>query len=269
MSNALLKPQEAPSPAEQEPLEQAPSLKKREQLVKVARAGLRTLVSVVPSLVGAGLWGAVKGAVIFGMVGVLVSVGYLLLPRWMGTPPTPLWLDILSGVLPPVALSLAGGYALMLQAVTSRLAHETQERGLVGYLYAIIKPVAVQAAHRLRGSGTLSRAELTRVIDDSLAERLREAASASDQEPPSRTAKLERFLMEHSRRVLGLVALRAALSAPDVPTAVKNLETLGIDRLEFALAETLEDLFFFQMILSLGAGVLVAAVPSLIMFLLR
>jgi type II secretory pathway component PulM len=259
MSTALLKTQEAPSP----------ELSKREQLVKVARAGLRTLVGVVPSLVGAGLWGAVKGAVIFGSVGALVAVGYWVLPRWMGSAPTPLWLDILSGVLPPVALSLAGCYALMLQAVTSKLAQQTQERGLMGYLYAIIKPVAVQAARRLRGSGTLSRAELTRVIDASLAERLREAASASDAEPDSRSEKLERFLMEHSRRVLGLVALRTALSAPDVPGAVKNLETLGIDRLEQALAETLEDLFFFQMVLSLGAGVLVAAIPPLLMWLLH
>jgi hypothetical protein len=258
MSTALVKTEVAPSP----------SLAKREQLVRVARAGLKTLVGVVPSLVGAGLWGAVKGAVIFGTVGVLVAVGYLLLPRWMEGTEVPLWLSILSGVLPPVALSLAGGYALMLQSVTSKLAHQTQERGLVGYLYAIIKPVAVQAARRMKGSGNLSRAELTRVIDSSLAERLQEAASASDAEPASRTERLERFLMEHSRRVLGLVALRAALSSPDVPTAVKNLETLGIDRLEMALAETLEDLFFFQMVLSLGAGVLVAAVPPLLMLYL-
>jgi len=258
MSTALLKTEETPSP----------SLSKREQLVRIARSGLRTLVGVVPSLVGAGLWGAVKGAVIFGAAGVVVAGGYLLLPRWLDGAPVPLWLSILSGVLPPVALALAGGYALMLQAVTSKLSQQTQERGLVGYLYAIIKPVALQAARRLRGSGTLSRAELTRVIDSSLAERLREAASASDREPASRTERLERFLMEHSRRVLGLIALREALSAPDVPTAVKNLETLGIDRLELALAETLEDLFFFQMILSLGAGMLVAAVPPLLMLLL-
>lgn len=258
MSTALAKTEETSSP----------SLSKREQLVKVARAGLKTLVGVVPSLVGAGLWGAVKGAVIFGTVGVAVAVGYLLLPRWLQGVEIPLWLSILSGVLPPVALGLAGGYALMLQSVTAKLAQQTQERGLVGYLYAIIKPVAMQAARRLRGTGTVSRADLTRVIDASLAERLREAASASDQEPASRAERLERFLMEHSRRVLGLVALRTALTAPDVPTAVKNLETLGIDRLAEALAETLEDLFFFQMIVSLGAGVLVAAIPPLLILFL-
>jgi hypothetical protein len=157
----------------------------------------------------------------------------------------------------------------MLQGATSRLAHEAQERGLVGYLYAIIKPVVMQVGRRLKGSGTLSRADLTHAIERSMAERLREAASASDQEPPSRTERLERFLMEHSRRVLGLVAVRAALTAPDVPTAVRNLEELGIDRLEEALAETLEDLFFFQVMLALGAGLLVAAVPPLLMLLLR
>ena len=247
--------------------QQVPS--KRQQLVKVARAGMRILVGVVPSIVGAGLWGAVKGAVIFGFAGMLVAAGYLVLPRWLGAAPNPLWLDILSGVLPPVALSLAGGYALMLQGATSRLAHEAEERGLVGYLYAIIKPAVVQVARRLKGSGTLSRSELTRAIERSMAERLEEAGTASDQEPPSRTERLERFLMEHSRRVLGLLALREALRAPDVPTAVRNLEELGIDRLEIALAETLEDLFSFQMILALGAGVAVAAVPPLLMLLLR
>lgn len=258
MSTALAKTEETPSPL----------LSKREQLVKVARAGLKTLVGVVPSVVGAGLWGAVKGAVIFGMVGTAVAVGYLLLPHWMERAEIPLWLSILSGVLPPVALGLAGGYTLMLQGATSKLAQQAQERGLVGYLYAILKPVAAQAARRLRGSGTLSRADLTRVIDASLAERLREAASASDREPASRTERLERFLMEHSRRVLGMVALRAVVTAPDVPTAVKNLETLGIDRLEQALADTLEDLFFFQMLVSLGAGVLAAAIPPLLLLFL-
>jgi hypothetical protein len=258
MSTALAKTEETVSP----------SLSKREQLVKVARAGLKTLVGVVPSVVGAGLWGAVKGAVIFGMVGVAVAVGYLLMPLWMKGVEIPLWLRILSGVLPPVALGLAGGYALMLQAATSKLAQQTQERGLVGYLYAILKPVTVQAARRLRGTGTMSRADLSRAIDASLAERLQEAAAASDQEPPSRTERLERFLMEHSRRVLGMVALRSVVTAPDVPTAVKNLETLGIDRLEQSLADTLEDLFFFQMIVSLGAGVLAAALPPLLLLFL-
>jgi hypothetical protein len=257
MSSALVQVQE----------EQLPS--KRQQLAQVVRAGLRSMIGVVPSVVKAGLWGAVKGAVIFGVAGVVVAVGYLLLPRWLGAAETPLWLDILSGVLPPVALSLAGGYVLMLQGATSRLAEEAQERGLVGYLYAIIKPVVVKAAHRLKGSGALSRAELTKAIERSLAERLQEAASASDQEPPSRTEKLERFLMEHSRRVLGLLAVREAMKAPDVPTAVRNLEELGMARLEIALAETLEDLFFFQMILGLGAGLLVAAVPPVLMLLLR
>ena len=48
--------------------------------------------------------------------------------------------------------------------MTTRLAREVQERGLVNYIYAIIKPVALRVAQRLRGSTTLSRAELTDAI---------------------------------------------------------------------------------------------------------
>lgn len=258
MSSALAEIQEAETPSKQQ-----------QQLMAVARSGLKVLVKVVPSLVGAGLWGAIKGAVIFGTTGLAVGVGYLLLPQYLGTPATPIWLKILSGVLPPVALSVAGGYILMLQGVTARLAREVQERGLVGYLYAIIKPTVVQVAHRLRGSSTLSRTELTHAIERSLNERVSEAALASDREPASRTERLERFLMMQSRRVLCLVAVRTALSAPDAPTAVKELETLGIDRLENALAETLEDLFNFHMLIGLVVGLLVAALPPLLMVLLR
>ncbi|MCY1035353.1 hypothetical protein OV207_28160 [Corallococcus sp. BB11-1] len=64
-------------------------------------------------------------------------------------------------------------------------------------------------------------------------------------------------------------ALRAVLTAPDVPSAVRELETLAIDRLEGALVATLEDLFFVQKMLALGAGVLVAAVPTFILLALR
>lgn len=81
--------------------------------------------------------------------------------------------------------------------------------------------------------------------------------------------RMEGFLMEHSRRVLGLLALRAALTAPDASSAVRNVEDVGIERLELALADTLEDLFFIQMLLALTAGVLVAAAPAVIRLLLQ
>ncbi|WP_244237256.1 hypothetical protein [Corallococcus llansteffanensis] len=70
--------------------------------------------------------------------------------------------------------------------------------------------------------------------------------------------------MEQSHRVLGLIALRAVLTAPDMPTAVRELETLAIDRLEGALV----DMFFIQKVLALRAGVLVAAVPTFILLAL-
>ncbi len=244
MSSPALKTQEAA---------ELPS--KRQQLLQVARSGLKLLIGVVPSLVGAGLKGALKGVLIFGLFGLVLALVLPWMPELLGTSPTPLWLDLLNGVL-------------MLQGVSARLAEEVQKRGLMGYLYAILKPVTLRVAHRLRGSGTLSRAELSRAIEQSLAERMREV-SEEEGAPPSRSERLEGFLMEHSRRVLGMVALRTAFSAPDVPTAVQNLETLGVERLESMVAEVLEELFFFQMMLVLGAGLLVAALPTLLLLLLR
>jgi len=241
---------------------------KRQQLLQVARSGVKLLIGVVPSLVGAGLKGALKGVLIFGLFGLALALVFPWMPRLFGSPPTPLWLDLLNGVLMPLALAVSGGYVLMLQGASARLAEEVQKRGLVSYLYAILKPVTLRAARRLRGAGTLSRAELTHAIEQSLAERMREV-SEDEGAPPSRSEKLEGFLMEHSRRVLGMVALRTAFSAPDVPTAVRDLESLGVERLESMLAETLEELFFFQMVLALGAGLLVAAVPTLLLLLLH
>jgi hypothetical protein len=247
----------------------APVPSKREQLLALTRSGLRLFVSMVPSLVGAGLLGAIKGLVVFGLTGLVAGALFVLLPRFLGLPPAPLWLEILGFLLPPLALSLSGGYILMVQRVTERLAHEAQERGMVRYLYAVIKPVLVQVGRRLQGKGTLSRAELSRAIESSVAERMHEVADPSDKALPSLGERMERFLMEHSRRVLGLLALRAAVTAPDASTAVRNVEEVGIDRLEMALAETLEDLFFVQMLLALMAGILVAAAPAVIRLLLQ
>jgi hypothetical protein len=246
----------------------APLPSKREQLLALTRSGLRLFVSVVPSLVGAGLLGAIKGLVVFGLMGLLAGALFVLLPRFLGLPQAPLWLEILGFLLPPLALSLSGGYILMVQRVTERLAHEVQERGLVRYLYAVIKPVLVQVGRRVQGKGTLSRAELSRAIEASVTERMQEVADPSDQAPPTLGKRMESFLMEHSRRVLGLLALRAALTAPDKSSAVHNVEDVGIERLEMALADTLEDLFFIQMLLALLAGLLVAGAPAVIRLLL-
>lgn len=220
-------------------------------------------------LMGVGLWGALKGGALFGLVGLAVGAATYALPRWMGVPPAPTWLVILSAVLPPLALSVAGGYAFMLQAVSGRLADEARERGVVARVYAVLKPVTVQVARRLQGSGSLSREELSRVVNESMSEHLRQAEQARGEAPSSRMAEVERFLMEQSRRVLGVLALRAVVSAADTATAVRNLETLGIERVEMTLVETLEDLFFLQVLLAFGAGVLVAATPALLMVWLR
>jgi hypothetical protein len=241
---------------------------KRQQLLQGARSGFRLLREVVPPLVGAGLRGALLGGVLFGVGGLALAVALPWGLPLLGAGPTPLWLNLLNGVLIPLVLAIAGGYALMLQGVSGRLAEEVQKRGLVGYLYAILKPVTRQVAQRLKGTGTLSRAELTRVIKQSLDERMREMAE-EEGESPSHAKRLEGFLMEQSRRVLLMVALRTALSAPDVPTAVRDLETLGLERVESILAEVVEDLFFFQMMLALAAGLLVSALPTVLLLLLR
>ncbi|MCY1039698.1 hypothetical protein OV208_00080 [Corallococcus sp. bb12-1] len=247
--------------------DEATPVRQRERMAGMARAGLRMLVSVVPSLVGSGFWGALKGFFLFGSFGLVMAGVFVLVPRLSGAAPTPLWLEVLSFVLTPLALALSGGYVLMVHGVSARLAREVQERGLMRYAYAVIKPATLQAAQRLRGTGTLNRKELTRAIEQSVAERLKEVPG-EHAGPPSRTEQVERFLMEQSRRVLGLIALRAVVTSPDVPSAVRELETLAIDRLEGALVETLEDMFFVQQLLALGAGVLVAAVPTFILLAL-
>jgi len=232
------------------------------------RGGLGVFVSLVPRLLGAGAWGALKGAISFGAFGLLMALAFALSPRVTGGAPIPTGLLALSFVLTPLALALSGGYVLMLQGVGERLAREVQERRLMGYAYAILKPSALMVARRLRGREGLGRAELLQSIEESVAERMRDLAPERDA-APSRLEWLEEFLMEQSRRVLGLIALRSVLTAPDVPSAIHALESLAIDRLETALVETLEDLFFLQRLVALGLGVLVAAVPTLVLLFTR
>lgn len=237
-----------------------------EQAASLARSGLRLLAGVVPSLLKAGVLGALKGVFLFGALGVGVGAAYVYAPSMLGLPAASGWLTALGMLLPPLALALAGGYALMVRGFTGRLAEEAQELGLVRYLYAIIKPALAQVSRRVSGKVNLSRAELKSAIKQSVAEQVRDAMEARAEGPRSFLKQVEGFLAENSRRVLGLVAVKAVLTAPDQATAMKNLEEVGIERVELVLSETLEDLFFFQMLLALGAGVLVSAVPALLMW---
>lgn len=253
MSLAALKPRDVTPP--------------RESTGSIVRSGLRSLVALVPALLGSGVKGALKGFFLFGCFGLALAGVFALAPRWTGAAPTPPWLNYLSFVLTPLALAVAGGYVWMLHGVSSRLASEVRARGLMGYAYAILKPATLQVARRLRGAGTPGRAELTRAIEQSVAEHMREPEEARES-AASRAGWLEGFLMDQSRRVLGLIALRAVLTSSDMPSAVRELELLALDRLEGVLEETLEDLFFLQMVLALGAGLLVAALPTLLLLFL-
>lgn len=249
-------------------LAEAPLKSSRQVMKGVARASWKMLVGVVPSLVGSGLWGAVKGFFLFGTLGLALAGAFLLVPRLLDLPPTPGWLEALALGLTPFALALGGGYALMLHGIGSRLAEEARERGWMGNAYAVLKPAALHVARRLGSTGPLGRQELIQAIESSVAARLREPPE-EDTGPPSRTEQLERFLMEQSRRVLTAVALRTVLTAPDTETAVRELETLAVDRLEVSLVERLEDLFFVQQVLALVVGLLVAAIPAFILLFSR
>jgi hypothetical protein len=263
MSHATLKQ----APREQAPAE-APPVAPPPSMASMVRAGLRSLVGMVPALLGSGVLGALKGFFLFGFVGLGLAGAFWWAPHWTGAAPTPGWLEALSFVITPLALAVAGGYVWMLHGVSSRLAGEVRKRGLMGYAYAVLKPAMLKVARGLRGGGTPSREELTRAIEQSVAERLRESQQEAPDAPASRIEGVERFLMEQSRRVLGLIAVRAVLTAPDMASAVHELEAMALDRLEGVLEETLEDLFLLQMVLAFGAGLLVAAVPTFLLLFL-
>ncbi|GEN06743.1 hypothetical protein SAMN05443572_104626 [Myxococcus fulvus] len=264
---------EAPSNelvAVQAPLGDAPTAAAPEgpsrSVAAVARSSLWPVLSVTFSLLGSGLWGALKGLFIFGCVGLALALAFVLAPLWLGSTRGPPWLDLLCLVLTPLSLALAGGYAMMLHGGASRLGEEAEKRGWLGYLYAVIKPAAQQLAGRLRSKGPLSRKELLRAVKQSVAERAGGPSSPST--VASRLGGLERFLMEQSYRVLGAIAVRAVVASPDGATAVRELESLAIERLQVALVERLEDLFLVQQILALGVGLLVGAIPLFILLLL-
>ncbi|WP_426744615.1 hypothetical protein VZQ01_23570 [Myxococcus faecalis] len=238
----------------------------RRSAVSAALSNLWPVLRVTFSLLGSGLWGALKGFFIFGCVGLALALAFVLAPLWLGSARGPPWLDMLSLVLMPLSLAVTGGYAMMLRGGASRLGAEAEKRGWLGYLYAVIKPAARQLAGRLRSKGTLSRKELLRAVKESVAERASEPSAPST--VASRLGGLERFFMEQSYRVLGAIAVRAVVASPDSATAVRELESLAIERLQVALVERLEDLFLVQQVLALGVGLLVGAIPLFILLLL-
>ncbi|WP_408888893.1 hypothetical protein ACJ2CR_31655 [Myxococcus faecalis] len=238
----------------------------RRSAVSAALSNLWPVLRVTFSLLGSGLWGALKGFFIFGCVGLALALAFVLAPLWLGSARGPPWLDMLSLVLMPLSLAVTGGYAMMLRGGASRLGEEAEKRGWLGYLYAVIKPAARQLAGRLRSKGTLSRKELLRAVKESVAERASGPSAPST--VASRLGGLERFFMEQSYRVLGAIAVRAVVASPDGATAVRELESLAIERLQVALVERLEDLFLVQQVLALGVGLLVGAIPLFILLLL-
>ncbi|MCP3059168.1 hypothetical protein LXT21_10330 [Myxococcus sp. K38C18041901] len=238
----------------------------RRSVATVARSNLWPVLRLTFSLLGSGLWGALKGFFIFGCAGLALALAFVLAPLWLGSTRGPPWLDMLSLLLMPLSLAVTGGYAMMLHGGASRLGEEAEKRGWLGYLYAVIKPAAQQLAGRLRNKGSLSRKELLRAVKESVAERAGGPSSPST--AASRLGGLERFFMEQSYRVLGAIAVRAVVASPDGATAVRELESLAIERLQVALVERLEDLFLVQQILALGVGLLVAAIPLFILLML-
>jgi hypothetical protein len=67
-----------------------------------------------------------------------------------------------------------------------------------------------------------------------------------------------------SRRILCLAALRGVVTAGEPRLAARELETLGVERVQHTLVETIEDLFSTQVCLAAVAALLASVAPAAI-----
>lgn len=217
-----------------------------DQLVEIGRSALRAIMDVMPQAVWRGFKRGFGGFFLLGFAGLAIT-GAVALANGLGLVSLPTWLVLVQLGWVPLVLALAGAYVGGVDGFLSALSEEVEQRGLAIWLFALVKPVCTRVVRRLASSPSNDMAaELRQAIDSHLSESEVERARTVGE-------RLERFLAMRSRRILCLAALRGPRH---------ELESLGVERVQHMLVETIEDLFSMQACLAAVAALLASVAPA-------
>ncbi|MFT3711764.1 MAG: hypothetical protein QM817_29345 [Archangium sp.] len=231
------------------------------KLQTLALQGGRAFLSTAPKLVGGAFFGIIGGVFTGAFVGALLAGASLLL--WRGST-LPAWMNA-SLALTPVVLALAGGYVGFVRGVLSALAKQVVEKKLIAWVYAQVKPAAVNALAKVGSSDAVKLAAAVR--DEIGAVFAKEEAEAP--KPESFADKVAHFITLRSRRMLALSVVSHLARARTGAEAAEEIEKLGIEKLELIVVSSLEDLFSMKLNLVSGAALLVCIAPQLVWWLTK
>lgn len=232
-----------------------------EKLQAFAKQGGRALLQTLPKVALGAIKGAFGGALLLTAIGGALAFASSLI--WPAD--VPRWVVVATAVLCPLVLGLAGLYTGAVRGLLKALAAQLVEKKLLAYVYAQVKPAAVSAAKRVT-AGASAQAVAAQVKVE--LEKQLDAADAG--EPPGSFAdRVARFLTLRSRKLLALSLISHVARAKSGAEAVQEVETLGLQKLEKIVVETLEDLFSMKLTLVSAAALVVCAAPQAIWWLTR
>ena len=238
----------------------------RTELMELGRAGFRALLAIVPRVVWSGFVSSVRGFFAFGFTG-LALVGVLLLFSFAFSFELPTWLWVVHIICSPLIFGIAGAYIGALRGLLRRLATEIAERGLMTYLYAIVRPTILGIAAKLQHrTGRLTRHELIQELRSGVRARLERIVDEQGN-PPGWIDRVQRWVGFRLQLVLTLAAL-PALRSPERSEVVEDLESMTLDRLESGVAGSLLGLFDSQVVLATALALLLSSLPVAIYALL-
>ena len=231
-----------------------------EKLQSLAAQGSRAFLSSVPRIALGGLKGGFIGLFAAVSLGFLLALGSALL--WRGNSELPGWLTASLFVM-PVVLGLAGLFIGAVQGLLAALAGQLQQKKLVAYLYAQVKPAIVTALKKSTGAspGQLAaevQAQLGSLGEDPAAEK-----------PSGFGDRLAHWVTMRSRRVLAMSVVAHVARARNGREAAADLEKLGVAKLEDIVLGTLEDLFSVKLTLVAAGALVLSLAPQAVWWLMR
>ena len=208
----------------------------------------------------AALFGALWGSLLFGAVGVVLSIGLDLLFAQSTHPPEGAGLRLLLGAVPPVALFLAGAFIVALRQGVAQLVELFVKHEITGRLYARVRPAVHATALKLKSaSGPLTNRSAVRSVRAAIEERRNAEAPAS--------RKRERLLRTAIAQAEGSLAALLLLDDGKLPPRdqlVEHVESVGVERFEALVAELFERIYTAQLTMALLVAVTACALPYLI-----
>ncbi len=180
-------------------------------------------------------------------------------------------------VLVPFVFLFAGAYVGAFRGFFAALVDTLRERAFAQYLYVAAKPMALGAVSRLEGKASASKRDLARALyaegQSMFAASNARASQVGDSLRKSgsrvRFGIFRRLQQRVSASIFSRVLTVALLPAGDPTRAelVNYYETLGVERLDEALAESVYGLFAAQRLVVMILALLTASAPYAIALL--